>query len=439
MPKDLYDEIMKDEYSLFIQCCIHADVFVFMNEEKLIPHLFRTEYRKIVTVLCNTFGMQHIETAEDIASDTFLQASETWGIKGLPENPAAWLYTVAKNKAKNYLKRDKILSDKIIPQLQYTTATTHEAEIDWSDANIRDSQLKMMFAVCHPSIPPEAQVALALRILCGFGIGEIASAFLTNKETINKRLHRAKEKLRIENIALELPLPAEIDNRLDAVLKTLYLLYNEGYYASQNENVLRKELCSEAMRLTFLLIENERTGLPQVNALFALMSFHASRFDARLNEKGELILYEDQDEKLWNRELIEQGEHFLRRASRGDRLSRYHLEAAIAHWHTDKKDTREKWESILQLYNELLMLEYSPIVALNRTYALSKANGVEEAITEAEKLDLSQNHLYHALLGELYKGIDKDKARSHFASALKLAKATEDKQLIQRKIIALDQ
>lgn len=408
-----------------------------MNEEKLIPHLFRTEYRKIVTVLCNTFGLQHIETAEDIASDTFLQASETWGIKGLPENPAAWLYTVAKNKTKNYLKRDKLLSEKIIPQIKYNTTATDEPEIDWSDANIHDSQLKMMFAVCHPCIAPEAQVALALRILCGFGIEEIASAFLTNKETINKRLFRAKEKLRAENIAPELPLPNEINNRLDAVLSTLYLLYNEGYHASQNENVLRRELCHEAMRLTFLLIENERTNLPQVNALFALMSFHASRFDARLNEKGELILYDEQDERLWNRELIEQGEHFLRRASRGNCISRYHLEAAIAHWHTDKKDTKEKWESILQLYNALLMLEYSPIVALNRTYALSKANSVEEAIAEAEKLNLSQYHLYHALLGELYKDINKEKALFHFSSALKLAKAPEDKQLIQRKIAGL--
>lgn len=409
-----------------------------MNEEKLIPHLFRTEYRKIVTVLCNTFGLQYIETAEDIASDTFLQASETWGIKGLPENPAAWLYTVAKNKAKNYLKRDKILSDKIIPQIKYNSAPTAEPEIDWSDENIHDSQLKMMFAVCHPSIAAEAQVALALRILCGFGIDEIASAFLTNKETINKRLFRAKEKLRAENIVAELPLPDEIQNRLDTVLRTLYLLYNEGYYASQNENVLRKELCSEAMRLTFLLTENERTNLPQVNALLALMSFHASRFDARLNEKGELILYDEQDETLWNKELIHQGEHFLQQASQGNQLTRYHLEAAIAYWHTNKEDTKEKWEGILQLYNELLILEYSPIVALNRTYALSKANSVEEAITEAEKLNLSQNHLYHTLLGELYKHANKGKAALHFSSALKLARTAEDKQLIERKLQALN-
>jgi RNA polymerase sigma-70 factor (ECF subfamily) len=410
---------------------------VFMNEEKLIPHLFRTEYRKIVAVLCKTFGMEHIEIAEDITSDTFLQASETWGIKGLPDNPAAWLYTVAKNKARNYLKRDKILSDKIIPQIKYYTEQSEVIEIDWSEANIRDSQLQMMFAVCHPSIPVEAQIALALRILCGFGIDEIASAFLTNKETINKRLFRAKERLRSEDIDIALPPPAAISARLDIVLRTLYLLYNEGYYTSQSEKVLRRELCYEAMRLTFLLTENEQTNLPRVNALMALMSFHASRFDARTDESGNLILYDDQDESLWDIQLIQQGAYFLQQASQGSQLSKYHLEAGIAYWHTRKEDSKEKWENILQLYNQLLMLEYSPVIALNRTYALSKANGVDEAIAAAEKLQLTQSHLYHTLLGELYKDRDKEKALSCFSSALKLAKTQEDKQLISRKMAVL--
>lgn len=410
-----------------------------MNEEKLIPHLFRTEYRKIVAVLCKTFGMEHIEVAEDIAGDTFLQASETWGIKGLPDNPAAWLYTVAKNKAKNYLKHNKILSDKIIPQIKYHTAQTEETEIDLSEVNIKDSQLQMMFAVCHPSIAAEAQIALALRILCGFGIDEIAAAFLTNKETINKRLFRAKEKLRSENIAIELPSPDEINNRLDAVLRTLYLLYNEGYYTSQSEKVLRKELCYEAMRLTFLLTENEQTNLPKVNALLALMSFHASRFDARTDENGNLILYDEQDETLWDKDLIKQGEYFLHQASQGNQLSKYHLEAGIAYRHTRKEDTKEKWENILQLYNELLMLEYSPVIALNRTYALSKANGIDEAITEAEKLQLIQSHLYHSLLGELYKDKDAQKALSHFSAALQLARTQEDKRLIKQKMQRIEE
>ena len=409
-----------------------------MNEEKLIPHLFRTEYRKIVAVLCKTFGIEHIETAEDIASDTFLQASETWGIKGLPENPVAWLYTVAKNKTKNYLKRDKVLLEKIIPQIKHRTEQSEGMEIDLSEENIKDSQLQMMFAVCHPTIAVEAQIALALRVLCGFGIDEIASAFLTNKETINKRLFRAKEKLRIENIAIETPSADEINNRLDAVLRTLYLLYNEGYYTSQNENVLHKELCYEAMRMAHLLIENEQTNLPKVNALFALMSFHASRFEARTNENGELILYDEQDDALWNKELIAQGEYFLQQSSKGNDLSKYHLEAGIAYWHTRKEDSKEKWENILQLYNELLILEYSPIIALNRTYVVSKANSIDEAIAEAERLQLTDNHLYYTLLGELYRDKNKNKAVSYLSTALKLAKTKEDKRLIQDKIQKLN-
>lgn len=405
-----------------------------MNEEKLIPHLFRTEYRKIVAVLCKSFGMDHLETAEDIAGDTFLQAYETWGIRGLPDNPAAWLYTVARNKAKNHLKRDKILSDKIIPQITYHATQAEEPEIDLSEGNIKDSQLQMMFAVCHPSVSMEAQVALALRILCGFGIEEIASAFLTSKDTVNKRLYRAKETLRAEKVAIELPPPEETHKRLDAVLRTLYLLYNEGYYGSQGQDAIRRDLCYEAMRLTHLLIENEHTNLPHVNALLALMSFHASRFDARTDQNGEWIPYEDQDEALWDQHLIRQGAYFLSQSAKGNHLSKYHLEASIAFWHTQKEDTPEKWENILQLYNKLLLLEYSPVIALNRTFALSKANGIDEAIAEAEKLALIDNPLYFGLLGELYKDKSREKAIDCFTKALNLAKRQEDKKLIRQKI-----
>jgi predicted RNA polymerase sigma factor len=271
-------------------------------------------------------------------------------------------------------------------------------------------------------------------VLCGFGIDEIATAFLTNKETINKRLHRAKEKLREENVEIAFPGEKEINKRLETVLTTIYLLFNEGYYSSAQDITLRKDLCLEAIRLALLLIENEQTNTPPVNALLSLMCFHASRFDARVNQDGETVLYQDQDESLWNDEMITQGEYFLNLAFRGNILSKYHLEAGIAYWHTIKEDTEEKWESILQLYNQLLLIEYSPIAALNRTYALSKANGKEEAIIEAEKLKMTNNHLYHSLLGELYKDIDPKKAISHFKSALSLAKSPADKNVISNKI-----
>lgn len=409
-----------------------------MEQQELIPHLFRTEFRKIAAVLCKLFGIEHIELAEDIASETFLSALENWPYKGIPENPVAWLYTVAKNKAKNYLQRNQTFTGKIAKQLIQRSTTNEQMEIDLSEKNISDSQLQMLFALCHPSIPAEAQIGLSLRILCGFGIEEIANAFLANKETINKRLFRAKEKLRTENVKIEVPSKPEMSARLETVLTTLYLLFNEGYYSESQDAVLREDLCSEAMRLAQLLIKNDQTNGPHVNALFALMCFHASRFKARKNEKGEMILYEDQDETLWDHELIAKGSYHLHQASQGDKISKYHLEAMIAYWNTQKQDTKEKWENILQLYNRLLQLEYSPVAALNRTYALSKANGKEQAITEAEKLNLTGNHFYFTLLGELYTGIDNKKAKQNFENALSLAKTQTDKLTIRKKIDKLN-
>lgn len=418
-------------------CCTFTEASfqtVRMKQQELIPHLFRTEYRKIVSVLCKRFGFDEMETAEDIASDTFLTAAQTWGLNGAPENPVAWLYHVAKNKAKNHLHHDSIFQNKIAPEIKKASPGLQETEIDLSPENINDSQLQMMFAICHPSIPPEAQVGLSLRILCGFGIEEIADAFLTNKETVSKRLFRAREKLREEKIKIEFPNPAEIDERLAIVLTTIYLLFSEGYYSTSQNQTLRKELCFEAMRLCTMLIENESTDKPAVNALLSLMCFHASRFDARIDENGELILYDDQDTSLWNTDLISKGGYFLHLATSGNEISKYHLEAAIAYWSTKKADTPEKWENILQLYNQLLQIEYSPIAALNRTFALSKANGKEEAIREAEKLNLTGNQFYFALLGELYTGIDREKAEGNFKKALSLARTQADRQAIQKKI-----
>jgi RNA polymerase sigma factor (sigma-70 family) len=405
-----------------------------MKQTELIPHLFRTEYRKITSVLCKLFGIEHIDLAEDIASETFLSAMETWTYKGIPENPVAWLYTVAKNKARNHFNRNQLFTNKIAVQIKHSSSEKEIMEIDLSDKNITDSQLQMLFALCHPSISTEAQIGLSLRILCGFGIDEIANAFLTNKETVNKRLFRAKEKLREEKVSIEFPSANEIDKRLETVLTTLYLLFNEGYYSESQDAVLREDLCLEAMRLTHLLAKNEKTSQPNINALMALMCFHASRFPARKNENGEIILYEEQDETLWNQELIEEGKYFLNCSARGNTISKYHLEASIAYWHTIKEDTKEKWENILQLYNHLLQIEYSPIAALNRTFALSKANGKAEAIIEAEKLNLSNNHYYFTLLGELYKNINNNKAKESFKKALSLAKTKTDKQTIQTKL-----
>ncbi|MEP7264929.1 MAG: DUF6596 domain-containing protein [Bacteroidota bacterium] len=401
-----------------------------MSDTELLPHLFRTEYSKITAVLCRLFGLEYIETAEDIVSDTFLLAAETWGLKGLPANPVAWLYTVAKNKALDFLKHNEVFNKKVAAELKQHAEISYELKIDLSVQNINDSQLQMMFAICHPAISTEAQIGLSLNILCGFGAEEIADAFLSNKETIYKRLSRAKEKLRQEKIKMELPPQQEIHNRLETVLTTIYLLFSEGYYSTSQNTTLRKDFCVEAMRLNLMLLDNESTNSPSATALLSLMCFHASRFEARVNAQGDIILYEEQDETLWNTELIDKGKYYLNLASTGNKLSRYHLEAAIAYWHTHKKDSKEKWENILQLYNRLLQLEYSPVAALNRTYALSKANSKEEAITEAEKLGLEENHLYHSLLGNLYSGMNNFKARLHYEKALSIAKTNAEKKII---------
>lgn len=402
-----------------------------MQQGELIPGLFRSEFSKICAVLTRYMGVAHLQAAEDIASEAFVAALESWPYKGIPANPVAWLYAVAKNKARNYLHRDKLFSEKIAGDLMQSAPVNDEPDIDWSEKNISDSQLQMLFAICHPSISVEAQVGLALRTLCGFGIDEIANAFLTNKETINKRLFRAREKLREEKVHITLPPEGEIQNRLETVLTTLYLLFNEGYYSESQESVLRQDLCLEAMRLTYLLIENESTNTPSVNALFALMCFHSSRFQARQSGDEQFVLYADQDETLWNHELIAKGAYHLHQASVGSTFSKYHLEASIAYWHTIKEDTKEKWESILQLYNQLLRIAYSPIAALNRTYALSKANGNEEAIIEAEKLQLNDNQYYFTLLGVLYREVDPTKSISNFEKALSLARTQADRNAIE--------
>lgn len=406
-----------------------------MEHRELIPHLFRTEYRKIIAVLYKHFGFDERETAEDIASETFLIASETWGLKGLPENPTAWLYNVAKNKALNYVDRNGRYQNNIAPEIKRTAKESLLPEdLDLSPENIQDSQLRMMFTLCHPFIPKEAQIGLSLQILCGFGIDEIAHAFLTNRETIKKRLFRARESLREAQIKIEVPVTADLDLRLDSVLSTLYLLFNEGYYSISENSIIRKELCLEAMRLCNMLTENNATSKPRVYALLALMSFHASRLEARVDNEGVMILYEDQDEAQWNHDLIRQGEYFLDQAASGDKLSKYHIEAGIAWLHTKKTDTPEKWESILQLYNHLVSLEYSPVAALNRTYALARARGKQVAIEEAQKLDLKNNHLYFALLGFLFTEIDNDEAKRNFEHAIELAKTNSEKRILSEKI-----
>lgn len=409
-----------------------------MGQSELLPHLFRAEYRKIISVLSARFGIQYLEAAEDIAGETFLQATELWPVKGQPDNPVAWLYKVAQNKMLNHLKRDRLFSEKVSVAIR-SENQFEEAMLDFSEKSINDSQLAMLFAVCNPVLSPEAQVALALNLLCGFGAKEIATAFLTNTEVIYKRLNRAKATLREADIAIETPPDSEIGKRLPFVLSTLYLLFSEGYYSMSQDHLIRQELCTEAMRLNYLLVNNPLTNKPEVSALLALMCFQSSRFEARMGENGEHILYDDQDPDLWNEALIDKGNYFLSRAASGSQLTKYHLEAGIASWHAHKTVQTDKWDNILQLYNHLLVVEYSPMAALNRTFALAKAHGKSQAIVEAEKLLLTTHPLYFSLLGYLYTDIDNTKALSHYRQALELTQANAQKTALHKAIAKLEE
>ncbi|QJB32269.1 sigma-70 family RNA polymerase sigma factor [Chitinophaga oryzae] len=406
-----------------------------MDAALSLKQLFQQEFSRMVAVISRRFGLQHIEMAEDIVSETFLVAAETWGLKGIPENPAAWLYAVARQKTLYHFRRNKIYEEKVMPALKAGQA--EQDALDFSDQHIRDSQLQMIFAVCDPAIASESQIGLALRVLCGFGIDEIAEAFLTSKETINKRLFRAKEKLRAAGIKLEMPPENMLAARLDNVLHVIYLLFNEGYYSGTQSRVLQKELCLEALRLGLMLAGYEKTNVPATNALIALMCFHASRFEARQNNGTSFVLYEEQDNSRWDQVLIHQGVRYLERSAQGGQLTSYHLEAGIAYRHCQQQDTPEKWQDILRLYDQLLQVNFSPSVALNRAYAVYKVHGAQTAITEAEKIPLTNNHFYFVLLGELYKDIQPEKAAACLRQALSLARSSVEKQQVMRKIALL--
>ena len=402
-----------------------------MMSTELLPQLYRTEYSKLTALLCRRFGLKYIETAEDIASETFLKASEIWTRDGLPENPTAWLYTAAKNRTKDYLKRTSIwetkVKDKITPD-----DLEEDTDFELTPEIISDSQLALIFAVCDPAISVQSQIGLALQVLGGFSLEEIADAFLTRKETIKKRLFRAKANLRKSNFYIHNLTEETITQRLNSVLKTLYLLFNEGYYSKSSDVVIRKDLCAHALRLVLILTENSLTDLSETNALLALMCYQSSRLEARIDSAGDSILFDEQNKDLWDKELIDRGNYFLVNACKNETISKYHLEAGIAYRHTTTDEN--KWIHILDLYNQLILIEYSPVTALNRTFAYAKVYGNEKAIIEAEKIKLENNNYYYSLLGYLYSSINTDKAIEHYETAVKLTKSASERKTLRKEI-----
>ncbi|MFL5810420.1 MAG: RNA polymerase sigma factor [Flavisolibacter sp.] len=413
---------------------------VSQNITQTIDHLFRRESGKMNAVLSKLLGLQHIDKAQDIVQDTLLQAMNTWSFNGLPDHPTAWLYRVARNKAIDLLRREKKFRE-ISPQYSYLlqseytlTSTVNQLFLD---DEIEDSQLRMIFACCHPSIPPDSQVAFVLKTLCGLSNSEIAKAFLTSEETIAKRIYRAKEKIRHENIDLELPPLSELVQRLDTVLRSLYLLFNEGYNSSHPNELIREELCEEAIRLSYLLTNQKITNRPKTKALLSLMCFQASRLHARLDDKGNIILLKYQDRSKWFRPLMEKGFFYMESSIEEFETSTYHLEAAIASLHASAASFEEtNWKSILFLYERLYEMNPTPIVCLNKAIAFAYARNKEEALYELLHIEGLENYyIYPTAIGELYFELgNSTEAIRYFQQALSLTSSKQERQLLQSKI-----
>lgn len=407
---------------------------------QLVDHLFRHESGKMISVLTRLLGLQNLETAHDIVQDTLLQAMNSWSYGNIPDQPAAWMYRVAKNKAVDFLRRQRKFQD-IAPEYAYLIQSewtlTSTVNTLFGEKEIQDSQLRVMFACCHPSIPAESQIALTLKTLCGLSAQEIAKAFLTNEETITKRIYRAKERIRSLKIELEAPGSEELPERLDAVLKSLYLLFNEGYHSSHPEKLIREDLCQEAMRLCMLLTQHALTSYPRSKALLALMCFQASRLHARIDDKGGIILLKFQDRNKWNRKLIQKGFDYIDAAAEPFEVSTYHLEAGIASLHAAAPSfQRTDWKSIYHLYEMLYQLQPNPVVAMNKAIASAYAINAERALEELKLVKgLEQNHLYYASLGEMYYDLDqKTDAKICFEEASALTSSQTEKQLLYEKI-----
>ena len=409
----------------------------------VIDHLFRQEAGKLVAVLTKIFGPRNLELAEDVVQDTLLKALEHWKFRGVPDNPAAWLFTAARNKALDVLRRERHKKEfaedlSALLKSEYSVGSTLNQLI--SETEIQDEQLRMMFVCCHPSIAEEGQVALILKTLCGFSVAEIAKAFLTNEDTITKRLYRAREQFRHENIRFEIPHPKDLPIRLNSVLTAVYLLFNEGYNSSNHDFLIREDLVEESIRLTHLMAGHPVTGTPPTLALLSLLCFHAARLYSRVDKDRHFISLQHQDRSLWNQELIKRGMLFLNQASFGDDMSTYHIEASIAYEHCIAKDyASTNWKSILQLYDWLYHLKPGAMVALNRAIVIAEVEGAEAGLTALEQIhganSLRNYYLLPATRGELFFRLgDFRQAKQNLEKAIEMTASPVEKEYLKTKI-----
>lgn len=410
---------------------------------QLVEHFFRHETGRLHGTLIRLLGVNHMSLAEDIAQEALMKALHTWSMGGVPANPSAWITRVAMNLAKDALRHRRMSgakTDAIVTFLDQTRSASADTDLASEAPEIRDDALRLLFVCCHPSIAADAQVVLALKVLCGFSTGEIARAFLSSDAAIEKQLTRTKQRIADAGIGFDIPAGAELAARLDGVLATVYLLFNEGYKASTGDRLLREDLCHEAIRLMTLLVAHPSGNTPRSHALLALMLLTAARFPSRLDEHGDLLRLDDQDRSKWNQDLIGRGLFELVAAAQGTEISEYHLQAGIAAIHCTAPDyASTDWKRILSHYDELLRMKPSPIVALNRAVVVAHINGPRaglEAIAEIAQRDRLENlYLLHAVRGELHWRLkDHRAAAASFRRALQLAHVGPEQQYLARML-----
>jgi RNA polymerase sigma-70 factor (ECF subfamily) len=407
---------------------------------QVVDHFFRHEVGRLHGALLRLVGPGNLSLAEDVAQGALLQAMRTWAIGGVPPNPSAWITRVAMNLARDALRHQRMSAGKQDAIVTHLEQMAPSASLDESPEMIRDDALRLMFVCCHPELPADAQVVLALKVMCGFSTAEIARAFFGTDAAIEKQLTRTKQRIRDAGIPFEIPEGAALEPRLDGVLATLYLLFNEGYKASSGERLLREELCREAIRLCSLLVAHPAGDVPRAHALLALMLLTAARFPTRLDEQGELLRLDDQDRTKWDQRLIAQGLVELVQAARGAEISEYHLQAGIAAIHCTAPDAASTdWAHILRHYDGLLRIKPSPIVGLNRAVAVSHVHGDRAALAAIDAMPerelLEKHYLYHAVRGELHWRLrEYERAADAFRRALRLAQVGPEQAYITRML-----
>ena len=411
------------------------------SAQQIVDHLFRHESGKMIAVLTRVFGIHNLEMAEDVVQEAFLTDTQVWKFE-MPDNPSAWLLRVAKNKALDLIRRQQNFrqySNEVAARLQQEAENT--VDHFFHDAEISDSQLRLIFTCCHPFLKEEDQVALTLKTVSGFGVREIAKALLMNEETIQKRLYRARQFIREKNIEFEIPSGRGLNKRVETVHSVLYLIFNEGYNSSKTDELIQFDLCAEAMRLCKILTEHPSVKSSASPALLSLMCLHAARFESRLDENDSIVLLSNQDRSKWNRELIKLGSYYLSLSSQGNELSVYHIESAIAAEHALSENFENtNWERLLQLYDLLLKVKPSSTIELNRAVVLAQVGQIETAIDTIHSISkieqlLESHYIYSAVLGDLYKRInDFKKATEYLLEAFRLTTSAAEKKLITKKL-----